>query len=117
MVRQVRPGQIRMGDVAFTSWERLKARPDPAAAVPTMGPELVIEVLSPDNTAEEMRRKRREFFGAGTKLFWIVDPPRHKVSVYTDPEAVTELPKGRAHWRRRASRFRRSRRRPGRPVG
>lgn len=51
-----------------------------------VAPALVVEVFSPGNTAREMERKRREFFAAGTELFWIVYPDRQEIEVFTEPE-------------------------------
>lgn len=46
-------------------------------------PDLAVEVLSQSNTVAEMERKRREYFEAGTKLYWEVDPRKSQVKVYT----------------------------------
>jgi Uma2 family endonuclease len=50
---------------------------------------LAVEILSPSNTAEEMARKRREYFAAGTRLVWEVEPELRNVTVYTAPEQST----------------------------
>jgi len=53
-------------------------------------PELVIEVLSPSNTAAEMRDKRRICLENGSLEFWIVDPGHHEVEVSTpDGRSIT----------------------------
>jgi Uma2 family endonuclease len=46
------------------------------------GSYLAVEVLSRGNTVAEMERKRREYFDAGVRLVWIVDPPARIVAVY-----------------------------------
>ncbi len=46
-------------------------------------PDLVIEVLSPSNTAAEMRDKRKLCLENGAREFWIVDSVDHEVEVYT----------------------------------
>ena len=56
-----------------------------------MTPRFAIDILSPGNTDAEMLRKRKEFFLAGTQLFWIVDPDKRTVQVYTAPEDFTTL--------------------------
>ena len=38
-------------------------------------PDLAVEVLSPSNTRHEMAIKLREYFAAGVRLVWYVDPP------------------------------------------
>ncbi len=76
--------QVRGPDVAFVSWERLPDGKVPDVAVPEIVPDLAIEVLSEGNTYAEMARKRREYFHAGVKQVWMVDPRERTVAVYTD---------------------------------
>jgi Uma2 family endonuclease len=84
MVR-LQPGLVRIPDVAFVSWDRLPGRELPAEPIPDLVPDLAVEVLSLSNTDAEMRRKLREYFEAGTRLVWIVDPRARTVRVYTSP--------------------------------
>jgi Uma2 family endonuclease len=58
----------------------------PAEPIPDLVPEFTIEVLSPSNTRSEMLRKRKEFFLAGTQLFWIVDPNIRTLTAYSAPD-------------------------------
>lgn len=76
---------LRAPDVAFT---RKEQRPDGLLrrGSSDVAPALVAEVLSPGNTADEMLRKRKEFFDRGTELFWIVDPLSRTIDVYTRAE-------------------------------
>ena len=57
--------------------------------MPELVPDFVVEVLSISNTRGEMARKRREYFQAGVRLVWMVDPQSRTVAVYTDPESVS----------------------------
>ncbi len=84
-------GLVRGPDVAFTSWDRIRGRRMPDDAFPRLAPDLAVEILSPGNTPAEMARKRREYFGAGVRLVWEVDPVRRTVAVYTSPEGPTVL--------------------------
>jgi len=45
-------------------------------------PDLVIEILSPSNTAIEMERKLKLYQEAGVREYWIVDPENNRVTVY-----------------------------------
>jgi Uma2 family endonuclease len=74
---------VRIPDVAFTSWARLPGRRIPTEPLPEVVPDLAIEVLSEGNTPAEMRRKREDYFGAGVRLYWEVDPDARIVTVYT----------------------------------
>ena len=46
-------------------------------------PELVIEVLSPSNTAAEMEEKCEICLASGSREFWVVSPSRNWVTVST----------------------------------
>ena len=46
----------------------------------------MIEVLSKGNTKREMVRKLDEYFRAGVRLVWYVDPKSRTVRVYTTPD-------------------------------
>jgi Uma2 family endonuclease len=82
-------GLVRMPDVAFVSWDRLPNRRVPSDPIPALAPDLAVEVLSAGNTPGEMARKRQEYFAAGVRLVWLVDPEARTVEVYTDPEQST----------------------------
>ena len=90
MVR-LAPGLVRIPDVAFVSWARLPGRRVPREPIPDLAPDLAVEVLSESNTADEMARKRREYFAAGVRLVWQVAPLARTVEVYTAPEQVMLL--------------------------
>jgi Uma2 family endonuclease len=45
-------------------------------------PSLVIEILSPSNTAIEMYRKLELYRSAGVKEYWIIDPEQKLVEIY-----------------------------------
>ncbi|HEX8914358.1 MAG TPA: Uma2 family endonuclease [Humisphaera sp.] len=71
--------RIRLPDVSFISKAREPTGPQP---VPTIAPDLAVEVLSESNTRAEMAQKLREYFGSGTRLAWYVDPVARTVAVY-----------------------------------
>ena len=80
---EILPSLVRGPDVAFTSWERIPEGHFPTDAVPRIVPDLAVEVLSVGNTFMEMSRKRHEYFHAGVRLVWMVDPRERSVAVYT----------------------------------
>ncbi|MDP8989465.1 MAG: Uma2 family endonuclease, partial [Acidobacteriota bacterium] len=45
-------------------------------------PDLAIEVLSPSDKAAAMRRKVKQYFGAGTRVVWLVYPTSRDVEVW-----------------------------------
>ncbi|MDB5301520.1 MAG: hypothetical protein JWO87_3183 [Phycisphaerales bacterium] len=85
------PGLARIPDVAFVSRERLPGGRLSADPIPSLVPDLAVEVLSEGNTIREMTRKCGEYFDAGVRLLWIVDPKARTVAVYTNPQAPTVL--------------------------
>jgi Uma2 family endonuclease len=85
------PRLVRIPDLSFISWAQLPSREYPSKPIPDLFPDLAVEVLSAGNTAKEMQRKLKEYFLAGTRLVWIVDPDARTVSVYTSPDEWTLL--------------------------
>jgi Uma2 family endonuclease len=77
------PGVVRIPDTAFISWARYPSRERRRSGIPPVVPDLVVEVLSAGNTPKEMARKLDEYFRAGVRLVWYVDPKKRNVRVYT----------------------------------
>jgi Uma2 family endonuclease len=83
----------RRPDVAFVSAQVI------AQAPPQLGsenawdvlPELMMEVVSPHDLAEEIIDRLGEYFAAGTKLVWVVYPTQRLVYVYESPRQVRIL--------------------------
>jgi Uma2 family endonuclease len=77
-----------LADVAFLTRERWLAIPDEGNLQGV--PEIVIEVLSPSNTASEMLDKEQLCLENGALEFWVVDPVRRQVRISTaDGRAAT----------------------------
>jgi Uma2 family endonuclease len=91
---QLEPGLVRLPDVAFISSHRLPGGRLPDEPVPALVPDLAVEVLSENNTPEEMKRKVREYCFAGSALVWLVDPRKRTIDVYTAPDERTTLTEG-----------------------
>ena len=60
-----------VADVAWASPKKVKRNFDLAAWADS--PEIVIEVLSPSNSVEEIRNKREAVFALGALEFWVCD--------------------------------------------
>jgi Uma2 family endonuclease len=78
-------GLVRIPDVSFVSWQRL---PEGVPDEPIAGlvPDLAVEVLSRSNTKGETRRKLRDYFLAGGKLAWLIQPRTETAEVYRAPD-------------------------------
>ena len=77
-----RPDTVRAPDVAFISRDRLPS-PEPTG-YPELGPDLVVEVLSPGDRPGEVLAKIADWLSAGTRLVWVIDPDRRKARIYRD---------------------------------
>jgi Uma2 family endonuclease len=95
MVRLM-PGLVRLPDIAFISWERLPGKRAPTTPILNLAPDLAVEVLSKGNTRAEMKRKLCEYFEAGVRVVWLIDPRTRTALVHTSPKASTKLDEGQA---------------------
>lgn len=86
------PRQVRIPDVSFISWDRLPGGKVPEEPIPALAPDLAVEVLSPGNTAAEMQRKLRDYFAAGVRLVWYIDPATRSARAYTGVYQGVEVP-------------------------
>ncbi len=80
------PGLVRIPDASFISWERLPDRRVPRDAIAKLAPDLAVEVLSKGNSKKEMTRKLADYFAAGVRLVWYVDPKNATVQCFTSPQ-------------------------------
>jgi Uma2 family endonuclease len=76
------PGLIRIPDVSFISWEQIQEETFPDDPIASLYPDLAVEVISAGNSPGEMRRKLRDYFGAGTQLVWFIYPKTRTAEVY-----------------------------------
>jgi Uma2 family endonuclease len=83
---KILPHQVRIPDVSFIAWDRFPGGRLPKEPIPALAPDLAVEVLSKGNTPGEMQRKLRDYFQAGVRLVWYLDPQARAVSVYTSVE-------------------------------
>ncbi len=80
--------ELRVADVAWVSAARLKDVDRESHFRGT--PELVVEVLSPSNSASEIYDREKLCLENGGQEFWVVDPDRRQVKVSTpDGHTVT----------------------------
>ncbi len=86
------PRRVRLPDVSFVRWEHFPNRQVHVdVPIPDLCPDLAVEILSPSNTVDEIRRKRGEYFDRGTQVVWIIDPRARTVEVFTAPAVSTLL--------------------------
>ena len=74
------PDTVRAPDIAFVRRDRL---PEPATqGFPDLAPDLVVEVLSPDDRPGDVLAKVADWLTAGTRLVWTVDPDQRIARIY-----------------------------------
>jgi len=55
------------------------------------GPDLAVEILSPDDTAARLQRKIGRYLAAGTSIVWVLDPDSVTVNIYQSPGVFRTL--------------------------
>jgi Uma2 family endonuclease len=69
-------------DVAYLSYERLRPLSEHDRELPPVPPEIVVEILSPDDREKRVLEKIRVYRAWGVDLILIVDPAARRVEVY-----------------------------------
>jgi Uma2 family endonuclease len=77
------PARMRIPDIAFIRWERFPGGKLPDDSVYKIAPDLAVEILSKGNPRREMEIKLDEYFQAGVRLVWYIDPRTRTAQVYT----------------------------------
>ena len=75
------PDTVRAPDVLFLSHERDSGRTRRNGFL-EVAPDLVVEILSPTDRADAVRRKLGEYFAAGVRLAWVIDPDTRSVRIH-----------------------------------
>lgn len=75
---RIRTSRYRIPDVMLVE-KHGPAKPGPVTEVPF----LVVEVLSPDDRAYDMRDKIADYRYLGVKYIWVVDPRAQSADIYT----------------------------------
>jgi Uma2 family endonuclease len=84
------PDRVRRADVAFVSAERRPGWSRPAGFL-DVAPDLVVEVLSPNDTVMDLTEKLPEYFAIGVRLVWVIDPRARRVHACRSPTDVREF--------------------------
>lgn len=78
------PGEDRrplVPDVAFLSYERLPYEEQIETDVPRVAPDVVVEVLSPNDRRKDVEEKIRVYLAAGTRVVFLVDTELRTVTI------------------------------------
>lgn len=81
------PDTVRGPDLAFVRQER--ASEIPRRGYAALAPDLIVEILSPEDRPAEYLAKVAQWLGAGTRLVWVIDPERAEAHVHRDDRSLT----------------------------
>ena len=85
-----RPGLIRKPDVSFIRADR--AGPELLESrIVTIAPDLAVEVISPNDEAEDVEIKVRDYLRAGVRLVWAVFPIARSARVHRPDGTIAGL--------------------------
>ncbi len=87
------PDSVRGPDVSFWSAQRLPLDFEPEV-YPEIAADLTVEILSPGQSMRKLLKKLREYFKAGVRLVWVVDPKKRTVTVYRAVKEFYTLAEG-----------------------
>jgi Uma2 family endonuclease len=87
---EAEPLTIRAPDVAFVRRERIPPEGEPEGFW-AIAPDLVVEIVSPSETAQEVHEKVADYLRAGTRLLWLVYPASQAVMEYRPPMEARQL--------------------------
>lgn len=74
------PDTVRAADVLYISEDRYSRLT--STGYLDVPPELVVEILSPDDRWSKVMRKLGEYFEAGVLVVWVVDPETRSIFAY-----------------------------------
>ena len=84
------PDTVRAPDAAFIAKDRLPPEGIPVGFVDTI-PDLVVEVVSPNDRAGQLQAKVEQWIEYGVKVVWLVNPERRSITVYRSLSDVQVL--------------------------
>ncbi|MBE9191717.1 Uma2 family endonuclease [Gloeocapsopsis crepidinum LEGE 06123] len=79
---------VPVPDIAYISYKRLPAswKRNEACPVP---PEIIIEIISPNQSVKELEEKAKDYLNAGVANVWIVEPETQSITVIS-PDDVRQ---------------------------
>ena len=84
------PLKVRRPDVAFIARGRLPVE-ELARGHVTVAPDLVVEVVSPNDYVYELNKKVQEYLRAGVRLVWVIDPENRTLLVHRADRTLAEF--------------------------
>ena len=88
------PDTVRAPDAAFVSQARLDACSDDKSAFLPLAPDLVVEVVSPNDVFAEVEAKASQWLNAGSKTVIVANPADQTLRVYRSADKIEILRSG-----------------------
>jgi Uma2 family endonuclease len=76
--------KVRVPDIAYFTYSQILEASNGNSPVP----EFVIEILSKNDTLEEVEEKINDYFASGIKVVWYINLKRETIYVYTSPKKI-----------------------------
>ena len=83
-----KPFKLRAADVVYISKETSPQEPE---GILQIAPDLIIEILSKDDTVEKMNNKIKDYLLIGVESIVVVDPAAELISIYSQKKKEKEL--------------------------
>lgn len=87
------PDTVRAPDAAFVSNASL-SNVKPTSGYLPLAPELVVEVVSPNDSYSKVEAKAFEWLSAGTRIVLVADPANTTLAVYENESEIRVLRQG-----------------------
>jgi Uma2 family endonuclease len=84
------PDVVRVPDLSFVSAERVPKDGLPIAYWP-VAPDLAVEVVSPNDRAEDVHKKVLEYLEGGSRLVWVLWSDTRSVTAHAADGSIVEL--------------------------
>lgn len=83
------PDRFRRASIGLIALDRMTPAEYENSGYIAICPDLVVEVVSPNDLYSDVTIKRNEWLAAGAKLVWIVDPDERSVTAYQSGKQPT----------------------------
>jgi Uma2 family endonuclease len=88
-----RPNTVRKPDLSFVRMERMPEGPTSEGYM-HIAPDLVAEVVSPNDLWREVQAKLHEYLALGVRLVWVIDPEARTMYLHRQDGTVSRLREG-----------------------
>jgi Uma2 family endonuclease len=87
------PDTVRAPDAAFVSHEKMRTVEETKLYLP-LSPDLVVEVVSPNDTSSDVEAKAEQWLNAGSLIVLVADPKNETLRVYRNKSEIQVLHSG-----------------------